>query len=104
MADLGWCPSGRLFEATACGVAVISDFWEGLDAFFRPGDEILIARDTTDVLAALDLSDLEVQRIAIASREHTLAAHTSERRAEELINALSSIPPTPSPMPKLERA
>jgi spore maturation protein CgeB len=104
MADLGWCPSGRLFEATACGVAVISDFWEGLDAFFRPGDEILIARDTTDVLAALDLSDLEIQRIAIASREHTLAAHTSERRAEELITALSSIPPTPSPMPKLERA
>jgi spore maturation protein CgeB len=94
MADLGWCPSGRLFEATACGVAVLSDYWEGLEAFFTPGDEILVARDAADVLAALELSDAEIQRIATAAREHTLAAHTSERRAHELIAALSAAPPS----------
>ncbi|MBE7158276.1 MAG: glycosyltransferase, partial [Rhodospirillales bacterium] len=33
MADMGWCPSGRLFEAAACGVPILSDSWAGLDAF-----------------------------------------------------------------------
>jgi spore maturation protein CgeB len=43
MAEMGWCPSGRLFEAAACGCAILSDQWEGLDAFFAPGREILVA-------------------------------------------------------------
>jgi spore maturation protein CgeB len=90
MAELGWCPSGRLFEAAACGVALLSDSWEGLEAFFTPGNEILVARDAADVFAALELSDVELHRIATAAREHTLAAHTSERRANELIAALSA--------------
>ncbi len=52
MAAAGWCPSGRLFEAAACGVPVLSDAWPGLDEFFTPGREILVARDTDDALAA----------------------------------------------------
>src|SRR5690606_3616101 len=40
MAAMGWCPSGRLFEAAACGTAILSDSWDGLDAFFAPGLEI----------------------------------------------------------------
>jgi spore maturation protein CgeB len=96
MADLGWCPSGRIFEAAACGTAILSDAWEGLEFFFTPGDEILVARDTGDVLAALELSDAEIARVATAAREHTLAAHTSERRAEELIAALSLQAPSPA--------
>jgi spore maturation protein CgeB len=88
MADMGWCPSGRLFEAAACGTAVLSDVWEGLDAFFEPGEEILLARDSNDAVAALDLDDAEVRRIGNAARERTFAEHTSERRASELILAL----------------
>ncbi len=85
MAEMGWCPSGRLFEAAACGTALISDDWEGLDHFYTPGSEILIAGGTADTLAALDLSDAEVKRIAKAARERTLAQHSSEQRASELI-------------------
>ena len=55
MAAIGYCPSGRLFEAAACGAPVLSDAWEGLDEFFAPGREILVAHDTDDVLAALEL-------------------------------------------------
>src|SRR6185503_1614235 len=55
MAALGHCPSGRLFEAAACGVPVLSDAWDGLDAFFTPGEEILIADSAEDTLAALAL-------------------------------------------------
>ena len=42
MAEMGWCPSGRLFEAAACGAPMLTDAWEGLDAFFEPGREILV--------------------------------------------------------------
>ena len=89
MAAMGWCPSGRLFEASACGTAVISDAWAGLDAFFRPGEEILIARDRGDVLAALDRSEAEIRRIAEAGRARTLADHTAERRLDDLERALA---------------
>src|SRR3954470_23883627 len=68
MADMGWCPSGRLFEASACGTPILSDGWDGLDAFFELGREILVVRNTEDAVAALDLSQAELKRIAAASR------------------------------------
>ncbi|MGA9522789.1 MAG: glycosyltransferase [Myxococcaceae bacterium] len=90
MARMGWCPSGRLFEAAACNVPLVSDWFEGLDAFFRPGIEILIARTTDDVMDALSLSDAELQRIRDAARERTLSEHTARHRARELVDLLES--------------
>jgi spore maturation protein CgeB len=89
MAALGWCPSGRLFEAAACGTPIMSDWWEGLDEFFAPGREILVVKTTDDVLAALDRSDAELARIGAAAREHALTRHTAGRRAAELETLLS---------------
>ena len=88
MAALGYCPSGRLFEAAACGTAIVSDVWAGLNEFFTPGDELLTASDTPDVLAAMDLSDAELARIGRAARERVLADHTSARRGAELVEIL----------------
>ena len=85
MAASGWCPSGRLFEAAACGAPIVSDWWPGLDAFFTPGEDILIARDAADVLAALDRSDAELARLAAAARARVLANHSSAARAAELV-------------------
>ncbi len=84
MAEMGFCPSGRLFEAAACGAPVVTDWWEGLDEFFTPGRELLIARHTSDVTAALSLPDEELARIARAARERTLDEHTANHRAREL--------------------
>lgn len=89
MARMGWCPSGRLFEAAACGVPLLSDAWEGLDTFFTPGSEILIARNAADVVAALDADDAELERIARAGRQRALDQHTSDCRADELLSALN---------------
>jgi len=89
MAASGWCPSGRLFEAAACAAPVVSDWWDGLDEFFVPDREILIARTTEDVLAVLDTSDAEMHRIGEAARARALADHTAERRADELVALLS---------------
>ena len=91
MAAMGWCPSGRLFEAAACGVPILSDMWEGLDAFFTPGEDILVAQGTDDALAALDLPEAELRRIAASARDRVLSEHTSEIRAREMLSALAAV-------------
>jgi len=90
MADMGWCPSGRLFEAAACATPIVSDVWPGIESFFEPSREILLAHSTNDVLAALNLTDAELGRIARAARERTLTEHTSDHRAAELLELLST--------------
>jgi spore maturation protein CgeB len=84
MARMGYCPSGRLFEAAACGAPILSDAWAGLEAFFRPDAEILIAEDTVDAIRALQTSDDELARIGRGARERTLDEHTAANRAAEL--------------------
>jgi len=88
MAAMGWCPSGRLFEAAACGVPIVSDSWDGLDRFFVPGEELLIARSRDDVLAALDRPDAELRRIGEAGRARVLAEHSSAVRAAEMVRLI----------------
>jgi spore maturation protein CgeB len=91
MARMGWCPSGRLFEAAACGAAVLSDEWCGLDDFYTPGQQILVAHSADDTLAALDMTDAELQQIGRAARERTLDEHTSYHRALSLIKHLEEL-------------
>lgn len=88
MARLGHCPSGRLFEAAACGVAIVSDWFAGLDHFFDPRSEIVVAHTRDDVLGALALGDAELRRIARRARERTLDEHTARQRALELESLL----------------
>ncbi|TFZ07233.1 glycosyltransferase [Ramlibacter henchirensis] len=90
MAENGHCPSGRLFEAAACGTPLVSDWWAGLDEFFTPGREILVARTTDDAVQALELGDEELSRIARAARERVLDEHTSAHRARELESLLEN--------------
>jgi spore maturation protein CgeB len=86
MSRAGFCPSGRFFEAAACGTPVISDWFTGLDTFFNPGHEILVVNNTDDVLDALDSSEDEVRKIATRARERTLAEHTGDFRARQLLS------------------
>jgi spore maturation protein CgeB len=94
MAVMGWCPSGRMFEAAACGAPLVTDSWEGLDEFFRPDDEVVIAKDTEDVIAALQRDDGELMSMARRARERTLEEHSSAGRAAELIKLLQRSPRT----------
>ncbi len=89
MAEMGYCPSGRLFEAAACGTPSLSDWWTGLDAFFTPGEQLLVARSTGDAIEALELDASTLAGIGRAARERTLDEHTSAHRARELVGLLS---------------
>jgi spore maturation protein CgeB len=87
MVVAGFSPSVRLFEAAASGAPIISDRWPGLETFFKPGEEILIADSRADVIALLsDFSEQRRRDLAAAARQRVLRDHTAERRAQELEN------------------
>jgi spore maturation protein CgeB len=90
MAEMGYCPSGRLFEAAACGTPIVSDWWEGMDDFFQPDKEILIAGSCEDAVGILNFDCRELDAIAHASQERTLAEHTAAHRAAELISMIEA--------------
>jgi len=88
MVAMGWCPSGRLFEAAACGVPVLSDDWPGLEEFFEPGKEILVAHDKQEAIECLSRSRSELARIGEAARKRSLQEHTGLARAGRLVEVL----------------
>ena len=94
MVRAGWSPSVRLFEAAACGVPVVSDLWDGIDSFFAPGEEIVLAESSDDVLDALERTGPEErEQMGLRARERVLADHTAERRAEQLEEYVAAVVP-----------
>jgi spore maturation protein CgeB len=92
MIRMGYSPSVRLFEAAACGVPIISDWWPGLDTIFVPEKHILVARSSDEVLSYLhELPDRERWQLAIQAREHVLAHHTAAHRAVALEGYLDEL-------------
>ncbi len=85
MAGFGYCPSGRFFEAAACGTPIVSDRWLGIEAFFRPGEEVFLADDHQAVLDALACPDAVLSAVAMRARQRTLDEHTGDHRAAELL-------------------
>ena len=87
MAEVGWSPSVRLFEAAACGVPIITDRWAGLEDVLPHGTTI-IADDADDVARAMSLSATRRGALADAARQRVLEAHTGTARARELVGLL----------------
>jgi spore maturation protein CgeB len=85
MVEAGYSPSVRLFEAAACGTPIITDYWEGLEEFFEPDSEILIAHSSKEALKYLrSIPEHERRRIGERARERVLAEHTAAHRAIQL--------------------
>ncbi len=85
MAQNGFSPATRVFEAAGAGACLITDAWEGIELFLKPGEEILVAQDGRDVaqhLAALTRE--RAAEIGAAARRRILADHTYSRRAAEV--------------------
>lgn len=81
----GCAPSARLFEAAACGIPAVSEFWPGLETFFTPDEEILISHSPDETMIYLeDISELDRRRLGYRARERVLSRHTSRHRAAEL--------------------
>lgn len=96
MARNGWCPSGRFFEAAACGTPLISDWWDGLDWFFDVVHDIRVVTRAEHVSDALNLPDDALRELARHARRRTLDDHTGQVRARQLLDyfeqARSTVP------------
>lgn len=104
MVAAGYSPSVRLFEAAACGTPIISDYWEGLEDFFKPGREILLAHSARESLQyLLEMSEQERAEVGARARERVLAKHTARHRALELESCVLDLLGTNSPAPRATR-
>jgi len=82
MVDAGYSPSVRLFEAAGCGAAIISDTWLGIETFFTPEEEILLADSSRSVVSYLsEMSESEAHAIGLRAQERVIAEHCAEKRA-----------------------
>jgi spore maturation protein CgeB len=85
MAANGWSPATRVFEAAGAGACVVTDAWDGIDAFLEPGEEVLVAADGEEVAAHVEALDpARARRIGDAARRRALAEHTYAHRAVEV--------------------
>jgi spore maturation protein CgeB len=91
MAANGFSPATRVFEAAGAGACLITDCWDGIDTFFAPGEELLVAADGAEVAALLAaLEPGQAAAIGAAGRERALAEHTYAQRAELLESVLDA--------------
>ena len=85
MADVGFSPATRVFEAAGAGACLITDAWEGVECFLAPEQEVLVARDGQDVAELLaTLTPERAAAIGEAARLRILGEHTYARRAAEV--------------------
>jgi spore maturation protein CgeB len=84
MAETGFSPATRVFEAAGAGACIITDAWVGIELFLEPGTEILVARDGQDVSELMaGLSREEARSIGERALARVLAQHTYRHRAEQ---------------------
>jgi spore maturation protein CgeB len=92
MAQYGFSPPTRIFEAAGAGACLITDTWEGIDRFLDPGDEILVAANGAEVAEHLAcLTPERAKDIARRARRRVLAHHTYRRRATQFQSLLDSM-------------
>jgi spore maturation protein CgeB len=85
MANIGFSPATRVFEAAGAAACVITDAWEGIELFLTPGEEVLVARDGQDVVEHLrTLAPGRARGIGQAALRRVLAQHTYAHRGESV--------------------
>ncbi|MCX8252607.1 Spore maturation protein CgeB [Beijerinckiaceae bacterium RH AL1] len=84
MARIGFSPATRVFEAAGAAACLITDDWEGIEHFLKPGEEVLVARDGRDVADHLEGLTLERAReIGAAALARVRAEHTYALRGAQ---------------------
>src|SRR5688500_13571056 len=87
----GFSPATRVFEAAGAGACLITDAFEGVEEFFEPGEEILVAHDGAEVAEHVRaLTPARARQIGDAALRRVLAEHTYDHRAELLEATLNS--------------
>jgi len=100
----GWSPATRMFEAAGAAACQVSDAWRGMEDFFEPGREILVAERAEDVARFIrEVGAEEARVVGEAARRRALAEHTYGQRAR-LLDEILSAPRAAEPLLETERA
>jgi spore maturation protein CgeB len=84
MAGVGYSPPTRVFEAAGAGACLVTDQWIGIETFFKPSQEILVAANAEEVVNYLRItSDIEARQIGNNMRARALRDHTYQLRASQ---------------------
>ncbi|MFZ0490370.1 MAG: glycosyltransferase [Salegentibacter sp.] len=90
MARYGFSPATRVFEAAGSAACIITDYWKGIETFFEPDKEIIVAKDGAEVEKILsELTAEKAKEIGKAAYKKVLAEHTYQHRAELLERVMS---------------
>ena len=93
MARFGFSPATRVFEAAGAGACLITDAFLGVETFFEPGKEILVARSGQQVADILcGLTPERAAAIGQAALRRARADHTYASRAVLVEQALGLAP------------
>jgi spore maturation protein CgeB len=85
MAGVGFSPPTRVFEAAGAGACLITDRWAGIEQFFAPQEEILIAGSAEEIVSCLrNISAAKAKEIGQSMRARALRDHTYALRAKEV--------------------
>src|SRR5205085_1671681 len=85
MANVGFSPATRVFEAAGAAACLITDAWEGIELFLEPNEEVLVARDGRDVAEHVaSLTPERARAIGQAALRRVLAEHTYAHRGAEV--------------------
>lgn len=93
MAGVGFSPPTRIFEAAGAGACLITDRWVGIDQFFAPEKEILVAGSAEEIVSWLrDTSAVRAKEIGGNMRKRALQDHTYALRAKEVDAIIENVP------------
>jgi spore maturation protein CgeB len=85
MANIGFSPATRVFEAAGAAACLITDAWEGIEQFLTPDQEVLVARDGKDVAEHVrQLTPERARAIGGAALRRVLAEHTYAHRGAQV--------------------
>jgi spore maturation protein CgeB len=85
MANIGFSPATRVFEAAGAAACLITDAWEGIEQFLDPDEEVLVARDGRDVAEHVrTLTSERAREIGDAALRRVLAEHTYAHRGAQV--------------------
>jgi spore maturation protein CgeB len=91
MAENGFSPATRVFEAAGAGACLITDDWKGIDQFLAPDQEVLVASSGDDVARHLSkLTRHRARQIGEAARRRVLRQHTYDHRGSLVEDVLLS--------------
>ncbi len=101
MAEVGFSPPTRVFEAAGAGTCMITDAWAGVEDFFEPGKEILVASSAEHIAMFLrETSEQHANQIGEAMRQRALRDHTYALRAERVHRIICERGAVPSTVPE----